>query len=401
MRTPIASHLLFSLIGIVILIALAGCWSTNSQNTVISSSNLKVEEVNACVADADCILVDQGSCGGTIAINAIYLEKWEKHIQIEKMKTPFVVCAPSIPREFFEARCLQESCRALERFGHAYLEFSEKPVLDVPVNLTFNFSFWSGMSDVLATVNFSPQDGLVMVSGIPNWQGELRAEEGGRINLTVVAAKAGFYQIVGKVEAKGESQNIRFEDTVYVEIAPTETFYGRKPVNNWDDENTAMAIPADADMGLIDSELTIEPEPAIGQEFTVTYHVTPRVDLTSEQVYLQIGMSHSKVVVIQNSRGESEIGETPQQGLQVVSVEFPPYGEGYLDQLAWRGAIAKGQTVALKVVFKAVETGWGNIYGNLGVQAGGMIDQYIQDAIIAEIHVDMYRGYFTIPISNP
>lgn len=378
--------------GIGILITLAGCGSINPLN-------LKVEDVNACEVDTDCILVDQCFCGGTTAINAKFLEKWEKHIQIETLKHPFAVCAPSIPREWFEARCLQEACRAIEKFAHAYLEFSEKPVVGVSVNLSFDFSFWNDMSDVRATVNILPPDGLDIISGAPEWQGELKAEEGGSINLTVMAAKPGFYQITGKVEAREETQNIRFEDSVYIEITPTETFYGRKPVNNWGDDN--MYASADSDGGLIESKLTIEPEPALGQEFTVAYSVTPHVDLTSEQVYLHIGMPRSTIVVNQKNRDEIEVREVPQQGLQVVSVEFPPHGGGFPDQLAWRGAIARGQTVTLKVIFKAVDTGWGYIYGNLSVQAGGMIDQYIQDAVSAEVHVDNYRGYFTIPISGP
>jgi len=401
MKTLDAPRILSWMLGSVVLIAMAGCLSKDTLKTDIPASILTAEDVNSCQLDPDCILVDKGFCGGTTSINEKHLEEWENHIQIESLKHPFVVCQPSIPRESFEARCLQETCRALERFGHAYLEFSENPVINVPVNLTFNFSFWGDMSEVEAAVNFIPPDGLDIVSGIPEWRGEIQAEEGGSINLIVSASKAGFYQIIGKVEAKGEVQDIRFEDMVFVEITTTGTFYGRKPVNNWGDEYTAMAFPTDSDMGLIDSELTIEPEPTLGQEFTVTYRVTPQVDLTSEQVYLQVGMPQSKVVVSQNNRGEAEISEAPQQGLQVVSVEFPPYGEGYPDQLAWRGAIAKGQTVTFKVIFKAVDTGWGYIYGNLSVQAGGMIDQYIQDAIIAEVYVDNYRGYFTIPISNP
>lgn len=401
MRTSAASHILSSLLRIILIITLAGCRGGDPTSTDIPGSNLRAEDVNACETERDCILVDRDYCGGTTAINSKYLEKWEQHIQIENIKHPFVACAPSIPRESFEARCLQDACRAIEKFAHAYLEFLEKPVIGFPVDLIFNFSFWNDMSEVDASVDVFPPDGLEIVSGIPEWRGELKAQENQSIILNFLVSKPGFYQITGEVLAKGEYQNINLEDIVYLEITPTETFYGRKPINNWGDENTAMAIPADSDKGMINSELTIEPEPNLGQEFTVTYRVAPHVDLTSEQVYLQVGIPQSKVVVSQNNRGEAEISEAPQQGLQVVSVEFPPYGEGYPDQLAWRGAIAKGQTVTFKVIFKAVDTGWGYIYGNLSVQAGGMIDQYIQDAIIAEIYVDNYRGYFTIPISNP
>jgi hypothetical protein len=348
-------------------------------------TEITVRDINACTTEEECVLVDANFCGGTTAINAAHLEEWNRYLKIGRLKHPNVMCAPSLPRDWFEARCLQFACRALQRNERAYLEFADRPLLNTPASLSLHFRFAEDVTDARARIEFIPE-GLEVLRGSPQWQGSLKAGEDGLIQVTLKVTQPGYYQVIGVVEADKAGQKVWLEDRVYVEVSWEDAVFGSQSPNEWG--RSQVAIPVDDDRGLIQSELVITPEPALGEEFTLTYRVTPRIDLSHEQVYMLIGVPQEFAAL-----NETQMVQMPLKGLQVVKVVFPPYGESFPDSLAWRGALSKGQTVEIKVTFKVLAAGWGYVYGNLNLQAGGALAQFVQDTIVVEIHVDQYGGY--------
>jgi hypothetical protein len=125
--------------------------------------------------------------------------------------------------------------------------------------------------------------------------------------------------------------------------------------------------------------LIISPKPELNKEFTITYRLTPSINIPDPQ------RTQMSLVF-------------PPKAFQVVSVQFPTGGETYRynDQLSWKGSINKGQTVEIKTTLKVINTGWGSVYGNLNVQPSGEITNLIQDVKIADLYVDKYSGSFTM-----
>jgi hypothetical protein len=348
-------------------------------------SPLKIEDLNQCSSDSLCVLVDAGFCGGTSAIHSANQEQWQANLLYQRSLNRSVRCAPSLPRERFEAKCLLQTCKALSISERAYLELDSPPELNRPVKLRLNFRLGQDTTGVHAVLKFSP-DGIRVLEGAQEWRGDLKAGQDQSLEMTIQSERSGYYRIDGLVEYLRDGQTVSLGEPFFIEINPQGTVYNSAAPNRWPENS--LAYPVDADDGLIDSLLTVEPEPALGEEFTLTYRVTPKINLSSRQVYLQIGIP--KEIKITNS---IQVQELPLSGLRIVQVIFPPQGENFPKELAWRGPILKDQSVEIKVVFKVLEPGAGRFFGSLRVQAGGEAARFLQDSQVVEIHVDSYRGY--------
>jgi len=76
--------------------------------------DVKLEELNNCEANSDCVIVAAGICGGASAINDNYVEKWQKHLVIENKKHLGIACKDTLPLSFFKAECIDGKCKAVQ-----------------------------------------------------------------------------------------------------------------------------------------------------------------------------------------------------------------------------------------------------------------------------------------------
>lgn len=76
---------------------------------------VKVEDVNDCASDSDCIIVAQDYCRTVASINKNYLNIWERHLEkeTEKYKGQRILCEPTLPLSFYEAKCVEGKCKAI------------------------------------------------------------------------------------------------------------------------------------------------------------------------------------------------------------------------------------------------------------------------------------------------
>lgn len=183
------------------------------------------------------MLVDQGYCGGNIGINVANQTRWERRLQLQRrimdLVRPALMCAPSPPREAYEAKCLQTACRALLRQERAFLEFSGEPLLNTPITLALHYRVADDVSWAQAGIEIAAP-GLEIIDGSPAWQGSLGAGEDGAVQLHVVAIAAGYYQVKGVLKFERDGQHVRLEDIIDVEVENVGATFGSKPVNHWE-----------------------------------------------------------------------------------------------------------------------------------------------------------------------
>lgn len=346
---------------------------------------VNIQDINNCNSDTDCVIVASGFCDGASAINKEYLDIWNKHLEEARTKNQDVVCKPTLPLEYFKAKCINNKCVTVQTQEtikpisplQATLYLSDKPLLNTPVTLTLSFK---SIVDALNTsAKIELPDGFKLVSGNLEWQGDLKKNEEQKIEIVVKSTKVGYYQLKGFAISKQEDSFFGDSDIIYVEVSRDDAIIGSKPENNWYEPGQGQAVPLSENNEQIQSELIISQNPELNKEFTIIYRVTPFIDLSDPQ-RTQLSLVF------------------PPKAFELVRIQFPEDGKTYKyeTQVSWKGSINEGQTVEIKATFKVVNTGWGSVYGNLNVQPSGEITNLIQDVKIAELYVDKYRGEYTI-----
>lgn len=273
--------------------------------------------------------------------------------------------APPAPPAWSESSLLQ-----------ATLSLSDKPLLNTPVTLTLSFKSIINTINTFAKIELP--EGFELVSGNLEWQGDLKKDEEEKIEVVVKSTKVGYYQLKGSIGSR--QQNSAFSDSniIYVEVSQNDAIIGSEPENNWFKPAQSQSVPLAENNEQIQSELIISQNPELNKEFTITYRLTPLIDIPDPQ-RTQMSLAF------------------PPKAFEVVNAQFPEGGEIYNEsQLTWKGSINQGQTIEIKATFKVINTGWGSVYGYLNVQPSGEITNLIQDAKIADLYVDKYTGSFTI-----
>ncbi len=222
-------------------------------------------------------------------------------------------------------------------------------------------------------------DSFVLVSGDPTWNGDLKAGEEQNVEVVIKSTEIGYYQLKGSaISRQGESY---FGNTaiIDIEIAPNDAIAGSKPENNWYPPTQEQALPMPENNQEIDSQLSISDNPQLNQEITITYRVTPSIDLPDPQ-RTQLSLVF------------------PPKAFKILNVEFPQGGETYErdTQLNWKGSISKNQTLEIKATFRVINTGWGQVYGSLDVQPGSGITKHILEAKAVRLYVDKYGGNWEV-----
>jgi len=259
----------------------------------------------------------------------------------------------------------------------ATLSLSDKPVLNTPVTLTLSFKSATDAPNTNAKIELP--DGFELVSGDLNWQGDLSADKEQKIEVIFKSTKVGYYQLKGSAISTQGSSYFGDNDNINIEITPTDAIIGSKSDNNWYGSEQVQATPLAENNEQIQSELIISQNPELNRGFTITYSLTPSIDIPDSQ------RTQMSLVF-------------PPKAFEVVVAQFPEGGENYeyKNQLSWKGSINKGQTVEIRATFKITKTGWGPVYGHLNVQPSGEIANLISDAKIADLYVDKYTGNFKI-----
>jgi hypothetical protein len=350
-------------------------------------TEVSIEDINHCHSDSDCVVARETVCGGdAVAINEDYISVWDQHLKKEE-RTGVLERICATPRlDNFEAKCADTECVAVMKdkvaVDRAHISFGigytpDKPLLNKHVSLRFTFRFATDTPNVSARVELP--DGFELVSGSLKWQGDLSRGEDRTAYAVVKATRTGYYQLTGTAIPQDRDDASGLTDTVHVEVTESDAIFGSKPENHWGQKGQAYAIPVPENNEQIRSELIVSPEPELNEEFTITYRVTPSIDIPGPQ-----GTQMSLVL--------------PPQAFEIVATQFPPGGEHYIheDQLSWKGSISQDQTVEIKATLRIINTGWGYAYGCLSVQPGGQIASLITDVIIADLYVDKYSGHHSL-----
>lgn len=252
------------------------------------------------------------------------------------------------------------------------LSFSDKPLLNTPVTLTLSFKSTIDAQNTYAKIELP--DGFELVSGSLEWQGDLKKDEEQKIEIVVKSTNVGYYQL--KCFINPNDFAFGNSDTLYVEVSQNDAIIGSKLENNWYKSEQGQVAPIAENNEQIESELIILQNPELDKEFTISYRLTPLIDLP-ERTQISLVL--------------------PPKAFELVDVQFPEGGETYeKSRLIWVGSIDKDETVEIKANLKVINTGWGSVYGAFNVQPNGEITELIQDVKIADLYVDKYKGNFTI-----
>lgn len=342
---------------------------------------INIQEINNCDSNTDCVIVAKNFCGGALAINKDYLDIWNEHLENERVKNLDVVCKPTAPLDFFEAKCVNSKCVAILMQGtktgspiQATLSLFDKPLLNMPVSLVLEFKSLLNLSNISAEIELP--ENFEFVSGNLGWQGDLNENETQRIEAIVKSTKIGYYQlksIISNLQGPIGGSNI-----LYVEVLQDDAIIGSRPENNWYESAQMQVIPLAQNNEQIQSELIISPKPGLNKEFTIIYRLAPSINIPDPQ------RTQMSLVF-------------PPKAFKIIDVQFPDGGETYKHEssLSWKGSIAQGQTIEIKATFKVINTGWGFVYGGLNVQPSGEIINLIQDIKIVDLYVDKYVGNFS------
>jgi hypothetical protein len=215
-------------------------------------------------------------------------------------------------------------------------------------------------------------EGIELQSGSLTWNGDIPANSTAKFSVIIKAVKKGEWIIEANAkhyfgpDSWFGGRNVLYfivcED-VKVSLAPSK--------NNWYEETQTQMIPLPENNEMIKSNISLSELPELNKEVTLTYTVTPSVDIPDPQ--------RTYVTLVY-----------PPKGFEVISAEFPAGGETYRHegQLTWKGSINKDQTVQIKVVVKMTTTGSGTVYGHLSVQPDGKtITKLISDVAMLDIKV--------------
>lgn len=236
--------------------------------------------------------------------------------------------------------------------------FLEKPILDKPVKLKYNFVSSVNVASASAKLTFPKS--FTLVSGDLEWQGSLQVKQEQSIEALVNADHWGSYLIEARVDSN--QQGLFSPSSIDLHISPNDVVFGYDnfPNNEWYEEysleyrrSDKQGQPKSVDTNQAKGALLISNTPALNKEFTVTYQVTSQVELpNAEDNFLALTF--------------------PPEAFEVINVEFPPNGEGRKDrtQFNWKGKISKNETVAIKATLRVKNTGWGSIYGVLDSRQG-------------------------------
>ena len=257
------------------------------------------------------------------------------------------------------------------------LTLVEKPLLETPIPLALTFKSVTPAPNTEAKIELP--DNFELVSGTPTWSGNLEANEEQKIEVVIKSKKVGYYRLTGSAISRQGEGYFGKTAVIDIEIAPDDAIAGSKPKNNWYEPAQGQAVPVAENNQAINSQLLISNNPELNREFTVTYRITPQIDLPDPQ--------RTQMALV-----------FPPKAFEIVKVEFPQGGETYKSntQLSWKGSVSKNQTIEIKATFRVINTGQGSVYGNLNVQQGGGVTKFIQDAKIADLYVDKYSGNFTL-----
>jgi len=253
----------------------------------------------------------------------------------------------------------------------------EKPILNNPVTLLYKFKSVTPAPNTVAKIELP--ESFVLVRGNPEWRGNLTENQEQSFEVIIKSTKVGYYQLKASVLNEGEGYPFGDVDVIDIEITPNDAILDSRPKNNWYHPAQGQAIPVAENNQAINSQLIISNNPELNKEITVTYRVTPTIDIPDPQ-RTQLSLVF------------------PPKGFKVINSEFPSGGKTYKHdtQLSWKGSIDRNQTVEIKATFRITDTGQGSIYGSLNVQQGSGITKFMQDAKIAELYVDKYGGTFTL-----
>ncbi len=345
---------------------------------------IRIQDINNCVADSDCVVVYSDS-GGVSSINNDYIDVWNKYMEERNRRYQGMQVKPSVPLNYFEAKCVNRKCAAVQKYQDfspesplkVSLSLSDKPLLNTLVTLTLSFKSIQNAPNTSARIGIP--ESFQVLSGSLEWNGDLIAGEEKSIDVFVKAKKTGYYQLNGSALSKQGAFEFGDLDVIYLEVSQSDAIIGSMPENNWYEPAQGQIIPLAENNERIQSKLIISKTPEWNKEFTLTYNVTPSINLPdAERVHMSIVF--------------------PGKAFSVVSAKFPEGGKSYKQegQLSWKGIMSKGKTYEISAKLKVVETGWGDVYGKLSVQAIPEVTDFIQDVKMAEIYVDEYTGNFKI-----
>ena len=244
--------------------------------------------------------------------------------------------------------------------------FSEEKIAELTVTITSLVN----APNITAQLNLS--EGIELLSGSQNWSCDLPAKGSVRFKAKIKAVRTGDWTIEANARYMTPQTQDLFEgsDKLYLTVCEEVKVSDTPPVNNWYDPAQTRVISSAQNNEMIESDLFFSSLPKLNEEITLTYTLTPQIDLADSQ----------KTQVIINY---------PSKGFEIINVEFPPWTEIYEDegQLTWKGSIEGNQTVQIKAVVRAISTGNGFIYAHLNVQPHGEITELISDVQVLDVKV--------------
>ena len=181
----------------------------------------------------------------------------------------------------------------------------------------------------------------------------------------------GYVLILDKTEINSEVEN-----TFISHFSNFFNLFSEWPVpkSNWYDYTqplSELSLPQNNQQ--IESELLFSATPELNKEITITYRVTPSINMSQAQMQMWLFV--------------------PSKGFELVDARFPSCGE--IRRGSWIGNINNGQTVEINATYRITSTGWGNVEGQLLVQRGGEVTDTIVDVKMADLSVDKEGGKVT------
>jgi hypothetical protein len=248
------------------------------------------------------------------------------------------------------------------------LLFKDKPLINKPVTLAYSFSSFLPGKNCSAKIILP--DGFKLVSGNPEWNGEIAGQEKS-FEIVVKAARAGYYQLQASLAAEETGYTLASSDTLFVEVTPEDAVIGSRPENHWEIPGQGVVFAGPFDKGKnLESSLEISDNPRLNKEITVTYRIKPRI-----QLWAQLSLA------------------APPNAFEIVNVTYPAGGEVLSSgkMIMWKGTIPQNKTVELQVRYRITAYGSGMVYGAMHDRMRG-----INDVKAADLYLDKYTGYYLL-----